>query len=185
MSSAHSFPRVRTSTDTVRSQYAPNYTGYVTDEGAFLARIEKDATSFQPIGKCIHSYARPAPSASSGESNVEYEVYHVRSNRAFLLRRLNVIGYLRRFWFQGISQENADIYTAIYRGWLVYQRRGGWVGIRGTVSDSFFFSTYGMFVTIFTGSKSGSGRMELRRTILLVIHRCITSTVSQKKCGCD
>ncbi|KAI9569009.1 acyl-CoA N-acyltransferase [Boletus coccyginus] len=50
--------------------------GYVTDEGAFLARIEKDATSFQPIGKCIHSYARPAPSASSGESNVEYEVYH-------------------------------------------------------------------------------------------------------------
>jgi len=50
--------------------------GFETKEDAFLARVEKDATSFQPIGKRIHSYTRPAPSASSGESNVEYEVYH-------------------------------------------------------------------------------------------------------------
>ncbi|KAF8558516.1 acyl-CoA N-acyltransferase [Imleria badia] len=50
--------------------------GYETEEEAFLARVEKDATSFQPIGKCIHSYTRPAPSSSSEESNVEYEVYH-------------------------------------------------------------------------------------------------------------
>ncbi|KAG8217275.1 acyl-CoA N-acyltransferase [Butyriboletus roseoflavus] len=50
--------------------------GYETEEDAFLARVEKDATSFRPIGKCIHSYTRPASSASSGKSNVEYEVYH-------------------------------------------------------------------------------------------------------------
>ncbi|KAG6379181.1 acyl-CoA N-acyltransferase [Boletus reticuloceps] len=50
--------------------------GYETEEEAFLARVENDASSFQPIGKCIHSYTRPAPSSSSEESNVEYEVYH-------------------------------------------------------------------------------------------------------------
>lgn len=55
--------------------------GYETEEEAFLARVEKDATSFHPVGKCIYSYTRPAPSAL-GESNVEYEIYHVRSSRA-------------------------------------------------------------------------------------------------------
>ncbi|KAH0830345.1 acyl-CoA N-acyltransferase [Lanmaoa asiatica] len=50
--------------------------GYETEEEAFLARVEKDATSFHPIGKCIHSYTRSVPSVSSRESNVEYEVYH-------------------------------------------------------------------------------------------------------------
>jgi histone acetyltransferase 1 len=67
---------------TARSEYAQSYPGYETEEEEFLARVEKDATSFQPIGRCIHSYTRPTPSASSGESNVEYEVYHVRSNHA-------------------------------------------------------------------------------------------------------
>ncbi|KAN0075406.1 Acyl-CoA N-acyltransferase [Tylopilus felleus] len=50
--------------------------GYETEEEAFLTRVEKDATTFQPIGKCIHSYTRRAPSLSSGEDDVEYEVYH-------------------------------------------------------------------------------------------------------------
>jgi hypothetical protein len=102
-----------------------------------------------------------------------------------LLRGLNFTGYLRRFWFQGISQEDADIYTAIYRGRLVYQRRGGWLGIRGAVSVPFSFLTSGTFVTEIAGSKSGSGGMELQRITLLAIHRCTTSTVSQKRCGCD
>lgn len=66
----------------VPSEYAPSYAGYETEEEAFLARVEKDAASFHPIGKCIHSYTRPASSTPSGESNVEYEVYHVRSNHA-------------------------------------------------------------------------------------------------------
>ncbi|KAG9318214.1 acyl-CoA N-acyltransferase [Chiua virens] len=49
--------------------------GYETEEEAFLARVETDATSFRPIGKCIHSYTRPT-SASSEGSDADYEVYH-------------------------------------------------------------------------------------------------------------
>ncbi|KIJ17147.1 hypothetical protein PAXINDRAFT_73216, partial [Paxillus involutus ATCC 200175] len=49
--------------------------GWETDEEAFLARVEKDATSFTPIGRRIYSYTRPTPSASPS-SDIEYEVYH-------------------------------------------------------------------------------------------------------------
>lgn len=66
----------------MRSNFAQRYAGYETEEEAFLTRVEKDATTFQPIGKCIHSYTRRAPSLSSGEDDVEYEVYHVRLIRA-------------------------------------------------------------------------------------------------------
>ncbi|KIK99725.1 hypothetical protein PAXRUDRAFT_452578 [Paxillus rubicundulus Ve08.2h10] len=49
--------------------------GWETDEEAFLARVEKDATSFTPIGRRVYSYTRPTPSAST-PGDIEYEVYH-------------------------------------------------------------------------------------------------------------
>lgn len=63
------------------------YAGYETEEEAFLARVEKDATSFHPFGNCIHSYSRPALSTSSGTNNVEYEVYHVSPKCTRICRR--------------------------------------------------------------------------------------------------
>lgn len=66
--------------------------GYYKDEGAFLKRVEEDATTFKPIGQLIYSYTRPSPSSSSkgkrkrtgntqpldpeSEDAVEFEVYH-------------------------------------------------------------------------------------------------------------
>lgn len=98
---------------------------------------------------------------------------------------LSVIGYVRRSRFQRISQKDADIYVVICRGRLVYQRRGGWLGIRGTVCDLLFSHCTGRPWPIPADSKNGSGGTELRRITLWVIHRCIIFTVSQKECGCD
>ncbi|KAF7970666.1 hypothetical protein HWV62_23316 [Athelia sp. TMB] len=61
--------------------------GYLTDESAFLARVEADATNFKPYGELIHTYTRPSPSATGkgksvgplspeSEDAVVFEVYH-------------------------------------------------------------------------------------------------------------
>ncbi|KNZ80207.1 Histone acetyltransferase type B catalytic subunit [Termitomyces sp. J132] len=39
--------------------------GYFKDEQKFLAFVEEDATTFHPLGQLIHSYTRPALSAST------------------------------------------------------------------------------------------------------------------------
>ncbi|KAH7918483.1 histone acetyltransferase type B [Leucogyrophana mollusca] len=56
---------------TLKEYIPPNYD---TDETAFLARVEQDATAFKPTGTLIHSYTRPSPTPDTPP--VEYEVYH-------------------------------------------------------------------------------------------------------------
>ncbi|KAF4614777.1 hypothetical protein D9613_003276 [Agrocybe pediades] len=66
--------------------------GYITDEEAFLKKVEEDAETFRPPGQLIYSYTRPSPKSSSkgkrkrdgnnqaldpsSEDVVEFEVYH-------------------------------------------------------------------------------------------------------------
>ncbi|KAF9228710.1 histone acetyltransferase type B catalytic subunit [Gyrodon lividus] len=61
----------------VLKQFIPP--GYETDEEAFLAHIEKEATTFTPIGRRIYSYTLPALSVST-LGDTEYEVYHATFN---------------------------------------------------------------------------------------------------------
>jgi histone acetyltransferase 1 len=63
--------------------------GYYQSEAEFLAHVEKDASSFRPLGKKIHSYTRVAPNgANKGKGNaillpeddpdaIVFEVWHV------------------------------------------------------------------------------------------------------------
>ncbi|KAG5732748.1 Histone acetyltransferase type B catalytic subunit [Termitomyces sp. T112] len=69
--------------------------GYFKDEQKFLAFVEEDATTFQPLGQLVHSYTRPALSASTEkgkatsssqsldpgrEDSVVFEAYHATWN---------------------------------------------------------------------------------------------------------
>jgi hypothetical protein len=67
-------------------------TDYYTDEAEFLDAVEKEATTFKPLGDLIHSYTRPSQGGPIGkgkgvadngaldpesEDTVAFEAYHV------------------------------------------------------------------------------------------------------------
>lgn len=114
--------------------------GYETDEKTFRDIVERDATGFRPIGNRIHSYQRISPSSRGkgkgvasatnldpgSEDVIEYEVYHV----GILLSSVSIqalgltlgsvdVGHTG---IQGVPPTNANIYSPLYRGWLVHYR---------------------------------------------------------------
>lgn len=120
-------------------------------ESEFLARVEEDAVSFRPHGEKIASYTRVTPSSEKKGKRavvtlpeddpdaIVYEAWHVRvpPSRLSLTPLTIISGNVEKPWIPRISPADATVHSSLHRGWLLHQRRGGFVGVCRSVSFPF------------------------------------------------
>lgn len=125
--------------------------GYHTDQATFSKRVESDASSFRPSGQLIHSYTRLAPSSTSkgkrkrsgnqvidpdSEEAIEFEAYHVCNFSPIIWSNAQTfLGNLGYAWLSRVSSQNAAVHSSLYRGRVVYQWGGRYLGICRSVGS--------------------------------------------------
>ena len=120
--------------------------GYYQSEAEFLAHVEKDASSFRPLGKKIYSYTRVAPNgANKGKGTaislpeddpdaIVFEVWHVGGLTPLPCVFFYVFsGNVEHTGISRVPPADATFHFALHRSWVIHQRRGGFMGICGSV----------------------------------------------------
>jgi hypothetical protein len=123
-----------------------------------------------------------------------YEVWHVRvppippSRLSPTPLTMISSGNVEEHWIPRISPADATVHPSLHRGWLLHQRRGGFVGVCRSVSfPSFpsFSQCVRVLMRIDTKSASGGRHRSQRRIILWDTPRCTPSTVFQTRSAFD